>query len=92
MSHKSITKQIIDRVISPPVVPAKSKPASQPSQYVDKTITCAGCRKSFTWTAEQQDFYVRHMEVVHEPRYCEGCRIKRREYFNTHPTRSNTRS
>jgi CxxC-x17-CxxC domain-containing protein len=43
---------------------------------VDKTLTCADCSQSFTFTASEQDFYTERGFT--EPRRCPTCRANRK--------------
>ena len=43
---------------------------------VDKTLTCADCGQSFTFTASEQDFYAERGFT--EPRRCPSCRASRK--------------
>ena len=43
---------------------------------VDKTLTCADCGQSFTFTASEQDFFAERGFT--EPRRCPSCRASRK--------------
>jgi CxxC-x17-CxxC domain-containing protein len=43
---------------------------------VDKTLTCADCSQSFTFTASEQDFFAERGFT--EPRRCPSCRASRK--------------
>ncbi len=43
---------------------------------VDKTLACADCNQSFTFTASEQDFYAERGFT--EPRRCPTCRANRK--------------
>ena len=47
---------------------------------VDKTLTCADCSQSFTFTASEQDFYTERGFT--EPRRCPTCRAARKAQRN----------
>jgi hypothetical protein len=84
MSNKTVIKQAINRILSPPVPAPVVKPAPPAPKYVDKTIVCAGCGASFTWEATDQAYYAR-IGTLSAPRWCPPCRRKRREFFQAHP-------
>ncbi|MBI1851000.1 MAG: zinc-ribbon domain containing protein [Planctomycetes bacterium] len=44
----------------------------------DKTLTCADCGASFTFTAQEQDFFA-EKGLTNEPKRCQNCRKARRE-------------
>ena len=46
----------------------------------DQTIQCKDCGNSFTWTAEEQDFY--QQKGFNAPMRCKDCRAKARANFN----------
>jgi CxxC-x17-CxxC domain-containing protein len=48
---------------------------------VDKTLTCADCSQSFTFTASEQDFYAERGFT--EPRRCPTCRAARKAQRNS---------
>jgi CxxC-x17-CxxC domain-containing protein len=48
---------------------------------VDKTLTCADCSQSFTFTASEQDFYAERGFT--EPRRCPSCRASRKAARNS---------
>jgi CxxC-x17-CxxC domain-containing protein len=43
---------------------------------LDKTLTCADCNQSFTFTASEQDFFAERGFT--EPRRCPSCRASRK--------------
>jgi CxxC-x17-CxxC domain-containing protein len=47
---------------------------------VDKTLTCADCGQSFTFTASEQDFFAERGFT--EPRRCATCRANRKAARN----------
>ncbi|HEU0243831.1 MAG TPA: zinc-ribbon domain containing protein [Candidatus Limnocylindrales bacterium] len=47
---------------------------------VDKTLTCADCSQSFTFTASEQDFYAERGFT--EPRRCPSCRAAKKAQRN----------
>jgi CxxC-x17-CxxC domain-containing protein len=47
---------------------------------VDKTLTCADCGQTFTFTASEQDFYAERGFT--EPRRCPSCRAARKAARN----------
>ncbi len=47
---------------------------------VDKTLTCADCGQSFTFTASEQDFFAERGFT--EPRRCPSCRAARKAQRN----------
>jgi CxxC-x17-CxxC domain-containing protein len=47
---------------------------------VDRTLTCADCSQSFTFTASEQDFYAERGFT--EPRRCPTCRAARKAQRN----------
>lgn len=47
---------------------------------VDKTLTCADCGQSFTFTASEQDFYAERGFT--EPRRCPSCRAAKKAQRN----------
>ncbi len=46
--------------------------------FLDKTLTCRECTKTFLFTAGEQDFF-RQKGLVNEPGRCPECRVKRRQ-------------
>lgn len=46
----------------------------------DKTLTCADCGQTFTFTASEQDFYAER--GFSEPRRCPSCRAARKAARN----------
>ncbi|HWO94679.1 MAG TPA: zinc-ribbon domain containing protein, partial [Dehalococcoidia bacterium] len=44
--------------------------------FVDRTLTCQNCGSSFTFTAEDQEFF--EQKGFTEPRRCMPCRQQRR--------------
>jgi hypothetical protein len=44
--------------------------------FSDQTLECADCRRSFTWTAGEQQFYAERQFSA--PKRCAGCREARR--------------
>jgi CxxC-x17-CxxC domain-containing protein len=47
---------------------------------VDRTLTCADCSQSFTFTASEQDFFAER--GFSEPRRCPSCRAARKAQRN----------
>lgn len=45
-------------------------------EYLDKTLQCAECGASFTWTAAEQFFFAGR-GLRHEPKRCASCRARR---------------
>ena len=45
--------------------------------YQDKTIQCADCGRSFTFTAQEQEFYA-SKGFANEPKRCPECRQHRK--------------
>ena len=45
--------------------------------YVDKTLECADCGATFTFTAEEQEFFATK-GYAHEPKRCTTCRKARK--------------
>lgn len=45
--------------------------------YEDKTLECADCGATFTFTAEEQEFFATK-GYVHEPKRCPTCRKARK--------------
>lgn len=45
--------------------------------YTDRTLTCADCGASFTFTAEDQEYHASR-GFTNEPRRCPSCRAARR--------------
>lgn len=45
--------------------------------YADKTLTCADCGASFTFSAEDQEFHAQK-GFTSEPKRCQPCRASRR--------------
>lgn len=45
--------------------------------YVDRTLTCAECGSSFTFTASEQEFFG-SKGYIHDPKRCPSCRETRR--------------
>src|SRR6478736_1756605 len=63
----------------------RSRKPSQPPgsgivMNVDKTLTCADCSQSFTFTASEQDFYAERGFT--EPRRCPSCRAAKKAQRN----------
>ena len=44
--------------------------------FTDTDIDCADCGQTFTWTAEQQEFY--RIKALSAPKRCKACREKRK--------------
>jgi hypothetical protein len=78
--NKTITKQIINRIIDKPTAP----------KYADKVIVCAGCQTEFSWKAGEQAYF--HSKGMNAPRWCAACKAKRREFFVGHPEIDNRKS
>lgn len=53
-----------------------SNDTEQPEKYLDKVVTCAGCGQTFTWSADEQEFYDRR--GFYAPRRCRPCREARK--------------
>lgn len=45
--------------------------------YEDKTLTCADCGATYTFTAEEQEFFA-SKGYAHEPKRCPTCRKARK--------------
>ena len=45
--------------------------------YEDKTLTCADCGATYTFTAEEQEFFA-SKGYAHEPKRCPACREARK--------------
>lgn len=45
--------------------------------YVDKTLTCRDCGRSFVFSAGEQEFFANH-GLLHEPVRCPECRAARK--------------
>jgi CxxC-x17-CxxC domain-containing protein len=48
----------------------------------DKTLQCADCGTSFTFTAEEQDFFAKK-GYTNDPKRCPACRQSRRSQRNS---------
>ena len=46
-------------------------------EFEDKEIDCAGCKKTFTWTAGEQAYY--EEKVFTPPKRCKPCRRAKKE-------------
>ncbi len=57
--------------------------------YTDRTITCVDCKKTFVFTAGEQEFYA-SKGFSSDPRRCPECRRKRKE-SNSQGNRSGAR-
>jgi CxxC-x17-CxxC domain-containing protein len=44
----------------------------------DKPLTCSDCQKTFTWTSEEQEMFLRR-GLDNEPKRCPACRRIRRK-------------
>ncbi len=49
--------------------------------FVDKSLTCADCGTSFTFSADDQAFH-QEKGFTNEPRRCQGCRSAKRAERN----------
>ena len=48
------------------------------SEYDDKQLTCADCKRDFTWTAGEQEFF-REKGFTNPPKRCKECRQAKKE-------------
>ncbi|MGQ9546518.1 MAG: zinc-ribbon domain containing protein [Dehalococcoidia bacterium] len=50
--------------------------------FADKTLKCSDCGGTFTFTAEEQEFYAGR-GYTNEPKRCPACREAKRAQFNS---------
>ena len=48
------------------------------SEYNDQQMTCADCKRDFTWTAGEQEFF-REKGFTSPPKRCRECRQAKKE-------------
>jgi hypothetical protein len=48
------------------------------SEYNDQQLTCADCKRDFTWTAGEQEFF-REKGFTNPPKRCKDCRQAKKE-------------
>jgi N-acetylglutamate synthase-like GNAT family acetyltransferase len=48
------------------------------SEYNDQQLTCADCKRDFTWTAGEQEFF-REKGFTNSPKRCRECRQAKKE-------------
>ena len=46
------------------------------TDLTDKVLTCATCKVTFLFTADEQEFF-REKRFINEPRHCLKCRVKK---------------
>ena len=48
------------------------------SEYNDQQLTCADCKRDFTWTAGEQEFF-QEKGFTNPPKRCKECRQAKKE-------------
>jgi len=55
------------------------------SDFQDRLLRCASCRREFLWSAGDQLFAWR-MKFLVGPKHCPMCREQRRQFFRQRPS------
>jgi hypothetical protein len=69
--------EVRQRESSAPRSTGRPQTSSSTSGFTDMILTCVDCKRSYSWTAGEQDFY--HKKGMSAPKRCPECRQKKKQ-------------